>query len=289
MLIQYSMIDRRFLLKSSAFGLLAAALPSISYARQFVPLSTQGDPKLFSRYPSIDDEIVSEVVGKSHFNLERVKELVDARPELARATWDWSFGDWESALGAASHVGRRDIAQYLISMGARPDIFTHAMLGHIEVVKHMVQAIPGIQSTQGPHGISLQRHTEAGLRMTDDMTDLEKRNSEELIAWLESIGGADIKEKDIPLTPENQAKYLGDYRYGEGPTEGFSVRLNMTDRLCLGKLGQFGGALYQKEENKFTYNGISSVEIHFELKDGKVIALSIHEPDFSLKALKAGS
>ena len=90
---------------------------------------------VFHRYPSVDDKIVAEVVGVSHFNLERVKELVTHRPELARATWDWAFGDWETALGAASHVGRRDIAEFLMEHGARPDIFTYAMLGAFDAVK----------------------------------------------------------------------------------------------------------------------------------------------------------
>jgi hypothetical protein len=44
----------------------------------------------------------------------------DGRPgsypwQLARAAWDWGFGDWETALGAASHMGSRPI---------RPDQFT---------------------------------------------------------------------------------------------------------------------------------------------------------------------
>ena len=39
---------------------------------------------------------------------------------LACATLDWGFGDWETALGAASHVGRPEIAEYLIANGAEP-------------------------------------------------------------------------------------------------------------------------------------------------------------------------
>ena len=62
----------------------------------------EGD--LSNRYPSIYDSVVLEMVSVSHFNLNRVKELVSKRPELARATWDWAFGDWETALGAASHI-----------------------------------------------------------------------------------------------------------------------------------------------------------------------------------------
>ena len=63
-------------------------------------------------YPTQDYEIVREVVGAAHARFDRVKELVTERPELAKATWDWGFGDVETALGAASHMGRKDIAEF---------------------------------------------------------------------------------------------------------------------------------------------------------------------------------
>ena len=51
-----------------------------------------------------------------------VKVLLDNEPKLINATMDWGAGDWESGLGGASHMGRRDIAEYLLSRGARVDI-----------------------------------------------------------------------------------------------------------------------------------------------------------------------
>jgi hypothetical protein len=68
------------------FGLLFASIPSVLYAREFIkPASTQSqEPQPFHRYPSIDDEIVAEIVGASHFDLERVMELVYcSMPKLA--------------------------------------------------------------------------------------------------------------------------------------------------------------------------------------------------------------
>ncbi|MSV30540.1 MAG: hypothetical protein EXQ52_17625, partial [Bryobacterales bacterium] len=76
-------------------------------------------------------EIVREMVSVSHGNFERVKELVNSRPALARVAVDWGFGDWEDALGAASHVGNRHIAEYLLANGARPTLFSAAMLGQL--------------------------------------------------------------------------------------------------------------------------------------------------------------
>ncbi|MCH8004828.1 MAG: ankyrin repeat domain-containing protein, partial [Planctomycetes bacterium] len=45
---------------------------------------------------------MEEVVRYSHFDIDAVHELITDRPALAKASWDWGFGDWESALGAAS-------------------------------------------------------------------------------------------------------------------------------------------------------------------------------------------
>ncbi|MFC0604465.1 hypothetical protein [Winogradskyella pulchriflava] len=279
-----SSLSRRAVIKSSVFGILAASIPSISYANYLVDYK-EPNKNLPSRYPSIDDEIVNEVVGKSHFDFERVKTLVDKRPELARATWDWSFGDWESAIGAASHVGRRDIVNYLISKGARPTMFTFAMLGNFNVVKAMIESNEGIQKTQGPHGISLLQHAKAGLRMKDKMSNEAILNSEKLIDYLTSLGNADgeVYEK---FNEDEMPKYLGDYKYGDGEKDGFSVKINMRKMLALGKLGEFGGGLYPIGDNKFLYNGISSVYITFQVKNDVVESLTIHEPELTLIAKK---
>src|SRR5260221_7652887 len=80
-------------------------------------------------FPAHPPELAREMVTVSHFNLKSVKELVEARPALAKASWDWGFGDWETALGAASHMGNRAIAEYLIANGAGLSLFSAAMLG----------------------------------------------------------------------------------------------------------------------------------------------------------------
>jgi hypothetical protein len=85
--------------------------------------------------------LASGIVGASHGNFDKVKELVNSRPELAGASWDWGFGDWETALGAASHVGRRDIAEFLMSHGARPDIFTYTMMGMLKSVQEIIETV----------------------------------------------------------------------------------------------------------------------------------------------------
>lgn len=277
--------SRRTAVKSSIFGLLAVSLPNVLYSREFYELPGEDQPKLFSRYPSIDDEIVSEVVGVSHFNLDRLKELVNGRPELARATWDWGFGDWETAIGAASHVGRRDIAEFLMENGARPDIFTFAMLGSYQAVRSVIEARPGVQTIYGPHGISLLRHAYTGSR-NEGLSETQKTNFQKLIDYLEQLGDADPHQEQLAMGPQEKEKYLGDYKYGEGDHEGFSIRLNMRDLLSLGKIGKFGGSLLRQSNGEFEYNGITSVKISFQIEAGKVISLTVTEPDLVLKALK---
>ncbi len=93
--------------------------------------------------PSQDPRFVRETVLYAHSDAQRVLELVEARPELSNSAIDWGFGDWESAIGAAAHMGRRDIAEILLAHGARPDIFTYAMLGRLEAIKAMVEGIEG--------------------------------------------------------------------------------------------------------------------------------------------------
>src|SRR5262245_47027 len=89
-------------------------------------------PSLASNFPSHDSALVRDFVGASHGNVARVKELLQGRPALAKSAWDWGYGDWETALGAASHVGNREIAELLIATGAPVTIFSAAMLGQLQ-------------------------------------------------------------------------------------------------------------------------------------------------------------
>ena len=110
----------------------------------------------------IDAALVEEFVGKAHGDLERVRQLLAEQPALLNAAWDWGNGDWETALGAASHMGRRDIAEFLLGQGARGDIFAAAMLGQLEIVKAIIDAHPPSARVPGPHGIPLLRHAISG-------------------------------------------------------------------------------------------------------------------------------
>lgn len=112
--------------------------------------------------PALEAKLVQEFVSVAHSDLNRVKELLAQEPALVNATWDWGGGDFETALGAAGHMGRKDIANYLLEQGARIDIFVAAMLGNLDIVKAALAAYPDSINTLGPHGIPLIAHAKAG-------------------------------------------------------------------------------------------------------------------------------
>ena len=112
--------------------------------------------------PALELTLVQEFVGKAHADLDSVKELLGREPALINGSWDWGGGDWETGLGAAAHMGRRDIAAYLLENGARLDLFAAAMLGNLGIVRATVEAYPEVIDIPGPHGIPLIAHALAG-------------------------------------------------------------------------------------------------------------------------------
>src|ERR687896_2307780 len=104
-----------------------------------------------SEQPSaLNPELVQEFVAKAHGDLEAVRELLASEPTLVNAAWDWGGGDWETGLGAAAHMGRRDIALFLLEQGARLDVFGAAMLGEVEIVRAVLAAHPELRDAVGP-------------------------------------------------------------------------------------------------------------------------------------------
>jgi hypothetical protein len=106
--------------------------------------------------------LVRDFVANAHGDLDFVRTALEDEPALLNAAWDWGGGDWETGLGAAGHMGRRDIAELLLEHGARLDVFAAAMLGYVDVVRAVLAADPAARDARGPHGIPLLAHAEAG-------------------------------------------------------------------------------------------------------------------------------
>ena len=224
-------------------------------------------------FPAQDPELVREVVGASHGNLARVKELVTARPALARASWDWGYGDWETAIDAASHVGNRPIAEFLIAHGARPTIFTVAMMGWLAILKAWIEAAPGIQRTRGPHGITMVAHARAGGAAAADV-----------LKYLESLGVADPRYTDLPLTDAEQTAILGDYTFGSGATERLKVARNTRGLLTIARTGGVERNLFHQGGLVFNPAGAEAVRVRFELGGGKAVSLTVEDGPLTVNA-----
>ncbi len=112
--------------------------------------------------PALDITLVQDFVGKAHADLKGVKELLAQEPALVNSAWDWGSGDWETGLGAAAHMGRHDIVNFLLQNSAHLDLFAAAMLGQLEIVRATLEAYPEAINIPGPHGIPLIAHAQAG-------------------------------------------------------------------------------------------------------------------------------
>jgi hypothetical protein len=112
--------------------------------------------------PQIDRARVKKFVIAGHSNLPAVKKMLAEDPTLINGAIDWGNGDFETALGGASHMGRRDIAELLLEHNARMDIFAATMLGKLDIVKAAVAAYPNIVRVPGPHKIPLLAHAAKG-------------------------------------------------------------------------------------------------------------------------------
>ncbi|WP_299244804.1 hypothetical protein [uncultured Aquimarina sp.] len=149
---------KQFLKNSMITSSFIVLSPHIVFSKQ------QDDPQL-------DKKIVAEFVGAGHGKLEKVKELLEEHPTLINAAHDWKFGDFETALGAASHVGHKELAKYLIDRGAQANIFTAALFGRIDIIKPMLDYFPNTLHAKGPHGFTLLHHAQRG---GDDAKEVEE-------------------------------------------------------------------------------------------------------------------
>jgi hypothetical protein len=112
--------------------------------------------------PPYSSDVVKEFVAVGHNNLPRVKEMLVQYPNLLYCRYDWGNGDFEEAIEGAGHVGNKDIANYLIEKGARPNIYVLTMLGETEIVKSILTKFPNLINGLGPHGFTLLHHAMKG-------------------------------------------------------------------------------------------------------------------------------
>ena len=131
----------------------------------------------------INRTLAQDFVIFAHSDLEMTRKLLEREPGLLNASIDWGAGDFETALGGASHMGRADIVNFLLERGSRPDLFCMAMLGKLDAVKSVLETQPNMIDAKGPHGFSLHFHAQVG-----------GDNAKPVLDYLQSI-------KEIELRP----------------------------------------------------------------------------------------
>jgi hypothetical protein len=261
-------LSRRVFLSLSALGVSIVAVKAWGQAPP-LPYAITGADAL----PQQDPGLVKDAVGASHGNFARIRELVEKQPAMARASIDWGFGDWETCLDAAAHVGNKPIADFLLANGARPTIFSAAMMGQLDAVKAFVAARPGIQKTLGPHGITLMSHAKAG-----------GPDAAAVVQYLASLGDADVPTATQPLAPADRDALAGKYVYGPGRRDYFTIDIQQ-DRLGIDRpngparrgLGHLGNLV-------FFPTGVPTAKIAFARENGKVTQLTLADPNVMLVA-----
>lgn len=117
-------------------------------------------------------ELVREFVSAGHNDLNKVQQMLNKTPNLLYCRYDWGNGDYEEAIEGAGHVGNKDIANYLISEGARVNLFVLTMLGKTRIVSSILDEYPELVFAKGPHGFTLLHHAQVGGASAKELYDL---------------------------------------------------------------------------------------------------------------------
>lgn len=175
-----------------AAGLIVAPAAGLASADDPAPVGPSESPferdypppgfKPSWKRPQINRLLVQDFVIYAHSDLPMVKKLLEKNPALVNGTMDWGAGDWESGLGGASHMGRRDIVEFLLERGARIDIFCAAMLGQLAAVQAFLTLQPKLIDAKGPHGFTLHFHAQVG-----------RKDAEPVLDYLQSVKKLELK------------------------------------------------------------------------------------------------
>lgn len=254
------------------FGALALA----GEAPNALPRATSGRVRAVpAGFPRQDLELVQEVVRAAHFDADVVQEMVRARPALATAAWDWGFGDWETPLGAASHTGRREIAEFLMAHGAHPGLLTLAMLGELDAVRGILEARPAARGIPGPHGLTLLHHARAG-----------GEAAAPVVHYLERLGGADRRPTDLPISEEEIRAYVGSYVLVSDPSVRFRI-VGWRGQLAFRRRESAPRRLLRQDEHEFHPVGAPDVRIRFELRGERAVGVDFVDGPSTITASRS--
>lgn len=148
-------MNRKNFIYGSLIGLgTAIAVPTY--------LLTTSKNEQFNATNQLDKKLIKDFIIAGHSKFTLVKEMLHEYPNLLYASHDWGNGDYENAIEGASHMGNKEIVNYFISKGARPNLFALTMLGKTNLVKSIIEIYPNLLFAKGPHGLTLLHHAQVG-------------------------------------------------------------------------------------------------------------------------------
>jgi hypothetical protein len=191
----FTTLAAAFVLDAAADGTAADGAPKAGAGPREAAFERDYPPPGFKpswKKAQINRLFVQDFVIYAHSDLGMVQKLLEKEPALLNATMDWGGGDWETGLGGASHMGRRDIVAFLLEKGARIDLFCAAMLGQLDAVKAFLTLQPALIDARGPHGLSLHFHAQVGGKQSENVLD-----------YLQSVKKVELKPIPFLKRPAN--------------------------------------------------------------------------------------
>lgn len=193
-------ISRRSLVKWSALAPLTGAT-ALAFGQEPAKPPVPVEAPLVRDYPApgfnpawkkpqLNRTMLQDFVIYAHTDLDMTKRLLDKEPLLINGIVDWGGGDWESGLGGATHMARRDIVEFLLERGARIDIFTATMMGQLEAVRSFLTLQPKLIDARGPHGFSLHFHAQ-----------LAGKDADKMVAYLQTVKKVELKPNPFVKPP----------------------------------------------------------------------------------------
>jgi ankyrin repeat protein len=104
---------------------------------------------------ALPQEEANQFIIDCHMDLDKVQARLAENPALASA---FNPDLNESALGAAGHMGRPDIARLLLEHGAELELAAAAMLGDGDYVQAALDRDPALAVSGGAHNIPVAFH-----------------------------------------------------------------------------------------------------------------------------------
>jgi hypothetical protein len=163
----------------------ASAVPGLLLFPQFITAqqALQQTPEPYKL--DVVKEFVIAGHGGKDGDFAKVQSMLKDYPNLIYSKYDWGNGDYEGAIEGAGHMGKKELASYLIDAGSRITLFVLTMLGKTELVKPILEQYPKLIFAKGPHGFTMLHHAKMG-----------GKEGEELYTYLQDKG---LKETWIKI------------------------------------------------------------------------------------------